>query len=103
MGINDTTSMQLAKTKFESAAQSKADVICTACPCCYLQFERTGEALAKEPQSDSNMLALAFVQLLGLALGIDGDALGVDKVKFSELLSRSQAREGEAAPLRSVA
>ena len=104
IGINDTTAMQLAKNKFESAVQAKADVICTACPYCYLQFDRARDALAPESRSELDIPSLSFVQLLGLALGIDGGTLGIDGVKLPvDLLSRSQAPEGEASTLKSVA
>jgi len=104
IGINDATAMQLAKNKFESAVQAKADVMCTACPFCYLQFERSRDALASESRGDLSIPSLSFVQLLGLALGIDGSALGVHGFKLPpDLLSRTQASEGEASSLRSVA
>ena len=110
IGINDTTSLQLAKKKLESARQAKADLICTACPCCYLQFERTRETFTFEYESahrvvlprfkfertrmaltfdsvaDFNVPSLAYVQLIGLALGLDETALGVGGIKFAPAL-----------------
>ena len=110
IGINDTTSLLLAKKKLESAIQAKADLICTACPCCYLQFERTRKtftfeyesahrvvlprfkfertrmALSFESVSDFNIPSLAYVQLIGLALGLDEGALGVGGIKFDPAL-----------------
>ncbi len=78
MGVNDATSMQLAKNKLESAKQAKADLICTACPFCYLQFQKTGDALSRESGNGFNVPVLSFVQFLGLALGIDKEILGID-------------------------
>lgn len=78
MGVNDITSMQLAKNKLESAKQAKADVICTACPFCYLQFERTRDILSRESGNGFNVPSLSLVQLLGLALGLDKGTLGIN-------------------------
>ncbi len=110
IGINDTISQLLAKKKLESARQAKADLICTACPCCYLQFERTRESLTFEYESvhqvvlprfkfertkmalsfdsvmDFDVPSLAYVQLIGMALGLDEDALGIGAIKFTTAL-----------------
>jgi len=77
IGINDATAMNLAKNKLESAMQAKADILCTACPCCYLQFKRARGTLAIETGSEEYISVLAFVQLLGLALGVDRNVLGL--------------------------
>jgi len=76
-GINDTTSLELAKKKLGSAKQAKADLICTACPYCHLQFERTRKILPFESVSDFDLPSVTYVQLIGMALGLDEKQLGI--------------------------
>jgi heterodisulfide reductase subunit B len=124
IGINDATSVHLAKKKLVSARQAKADLICTACPCCYLQFERTRESLIFEYETaqgvvvprfkfdrakmaltfesvvDFNVPSLAYVQVIGLALGLDETALGVGGIKLTHGLP--PCHEGGGMRLRAV-
>jgi len=98
MGINDTTSVRLAENKLEKARQAKADLICTACPFCYLQFERTREILARESVVELNLPSLTYVQFLGLALGLDRSSVGVSEIDLALPLQKLdeclQARKG---------
>lgn len=81
IGTNDTTSLELAKKKLGSAKQAKADLICTACPCCHLQFERTAKILPFESASDFDIPSVTYVQLIGMALGLEESALGVSGIQ----------------------
>ncbi len=78
-GIDDRLSMDLAEKKLTDARRSGADYMCTACPYCQLQFGRTQEMLVSERNGVQPLPAILFTQLLGLCLGLDLQALGLEK------------------------
>jgi heterodisulfide reductase subunit B len=88
IGVNDATAMQLAKNKFDSAREAKADLMVTACPFCYLQFGRSRDALSLEPGADYIVPSVTIVQLLGLALGLGEDTLGIKGANLPARLMR---------------
>lgn len=76
-GIDDKLSLDLAETKITDARQSGADYMCTACPYCQLQFDRTQKMLVSEREEVQPLSAILFTQLLGVCLGLDDQALGL--------------------------
>jgi heterodisulfide reductase subunit B len=78
-GINDDLSMDLTEKKLLSANESGASLMCTACPYCQIQFD-TVQRMIKEARSTDNPLIapILYPQLLGLSLGIEAKALGLD-------------------------
>jgi len=78
-GINDDLSMDLTEKKLLSANESGAALMCTACPYCQIQFD-TVQRMIKETRSTENHLIapILYPQLLGLSLGIEAKALGLD-------------------------
>ncbi len=89
-GVNDALSLELTVRKVASAKEGGADLLCVVCPYCWLQLDRAQQALADDP------LPLILVhQLLGLSLGIDAAALGLDPDRLPGVLAR--ATSGSAA------
>lgn len=78
-GIDDKLSMDLAETKITDARSSGADYMCTACPYCQLQFDRTQKMLVSERNEVQPLSAILFTQLLGVCLGLDDQALGLNQ------------------------
>lgn len=60
-----------------SAAQD-ADVIATVCPMCQINLEGFQQKIAKRTGQEITVTVLYLPQLLGLALGIDTHALGLE-------------------------
>ena len=77
LGVNDKLSMELTKKKLANGRQSGAHFLCVACPYCQLQFDSVQSLLTSNYGCDQALPSLVFPQLLGLAMGIEEDALGM--------------------------
>ena len=78
MGINDTLSMDLAEKKLSDCKTAGADYLCVACPYCQMQFDNVQGIMSSERKTNYGMSSIVFPQLLGIALGIDGESLGIN-------------------------
>jgi heterodisulfide reductase subunit B len=82
LGVDDALSATFADGKASSAREAGAQCVCVSCPFCHLQFDRVRHRhLAGRPDAEG-VPAILFTQLLGLALGIDESALGLDRNKI---------------------
>ena len=63
--------------KYETAKQEGADIICTACNYCHMQFEH-GRDLILKSGSTNPIPAILLTQLLGRAMGLEKDLTGVE-------------------------
>jgi len=82
MGIRENVTWAVGLEKVETV-KKYADIMVTACPFCYLTYERC-QLMAEE---SPNVPVVHYPQLLGLALGIDYGELGLEmnKIDASEL------------------
>jgi heterodisulfide reductase subunit B2 len=80
-------SLELATKKINGAKESGADVLCVACTHCQIQFDRVGETMEKEAGQDQGVPSILYPQLLGLSIGLDGEALGLNQ-KIRDTLSK---------------
>ena len=77
LGINDDLSMNLTKRKLTDGKKAGADYLCTACPWCHLQFDSVQKMMLEQRRLNNHLPAILFPQLLGLAMGIDKETLGI--------------------------
>lgn len=70
-GFNDELSQGLLEEKFSGAMEAGAELIVPICAYCYLQLD--------QKQKPNTMPVLLIPQLLGLCLGLDAEALGIEK------------------------
>ncbi|MDL2122337.1 MAG: CoB--CoM heterodisulfide reductase iron-sulfur subunit B family protein [Deltaproteobacteria bacterium] len=77
LGINDDLSMNLTEKKLTNGKRSGADYLCTACPWCHLQFDSVQKMMIDQQRLNNHLPAILFPQLLGLAMGIDKQTLGI--------------------------
>lgn len=77
MGIREAVTWSVGLEKVETVKKF-ADILITACPFCYLTYERCQLIQENSP----NVPIVHYPQLLGLALGIDYDDLGFDSNKI---------------------
>lgn len=68
LGIQDSLSMDLTQRKMNDAIRAGANFLCMACPFCQMQFSRI-----------DSVPGIIYPQLLGLAMGLEKDALGFNK------------------------
>ncbi len=83
MGVREDITWSVGLEKVETI-KKYADVMVTACPFCYLTYERC-QLMAEE---SPDVPIVHYPQLLGLALGLDYDELGFDgnKIDASRIL-----------------
>jgi len=79
MGINDNLSKELMIKKVEDARKSGANYLCTSCPYCHMQFDPIQKQHIEENGNLEPLASILYPQLLGLAMGIDGKKLGIEK------------------------
>jgi heterodisulfide reductase subunit B len=79
LGVNDRLSMDLTEKKIADGKRAGADYLCVACPYCQMQFGRVQQMMASMRNMDHSLLSILYPQLLGLAMGIGGKELGMDR------------------------
>jgi heterodisulfide reductase subunit B len=79
-GSNVPVSVDIAKEKLDHIIESGADCIVNVCSFCHLQFESSQAQLNKElGEQKYKIPVIYYTQLLGLALGLDPEDLGLGK------------------------
>ena len=73
---NSTLARSFILNKYETAEQEGADIICTACNYCHMQYEYGRDLILKSGSTDP-MPAILLTQLLGRAMGLEKDWTGV--------------------------
>ena len=90
MGIRENITWQVGLDKVKTIMKY-GDAMVTACPFCYLTFER-GQLLSEDPP---NLPVLHITQLLGLALGLNEEELGLkhNKIDSGPVLQKLEEKE----------
>ena len=83
MGVREKVTWSVGLEKVETV-KKYANIMVTACPFCYLTYERCQLMSEASP----NVPVVHFPQLLGLALGLEYDDLGFDKNRIDASLLR---------------
>ena len=78
MGVNDTLSMDLAEKKLADCKGAGADYLCVACAYCQMQFDEVQQIILSERKMNYRIPSIVFPQLLGFAMGIPGESLGIN-------------------------
>jgi heterodisulfide reductase subunit B len=71
------TALDMTREKLENAQEAGADCIVTPCAFCHLQLDRGQIEIRDRTGTSFNMPILHYVQLLGLALGLKPEELGL--------------------------
>jgi heterodisulfide reductase subunit B len=78
LAVNEKVALELTKQKLLSAKKAGAHCIVTTCPFCGIQFDLF-QLKVEEVIKESIELPMLFLpQLIGLSLGIESQALGLD-------------------------
>ncbi|MBL7202277.1 MAG: CoB--CoM heterodisulfide reductase iron-sulfur subunit B family protein [Anaerolineae bacterium] len=75
--------VKLCHDIFEMAVANGADCLMVACPLCQANLDMRQAQVNKRYKTDFALPVFYFTQLIGLALGIDGKTLGLDKLLVS--------------------
>ena len=77
--LNKTTSLRQAGRHLADAINAGADCLVTPCPLCHLNLDLQQPEAVKYVERDLDVPVLHLPQLLGLALGLEPEELGMDK------------------------
>jgi heterodisulfide reductase subunit B len=79
----ENAALKLSAEILQSAANSGADCIATTCPLCQMNLESYQKKINKTFGTSFRMPILFFTQILGVALGLTGKELGIEKNFFT--------------------
>lgn len=98
---DEETAQAMARRKLRDVTAEGADAICLACPACFMQFDTTQFVLQRKGE-DVHVPVLYYTELLGLALGLEPDELGLSshRVDVGPFLDHWQAREAAIGRVR---
>ena len=76
--IDRSLSLSIAGMKLRSAKDAEADCIVTVCPSCQFQFDILQSEISKLTGEQYSMPVLLYPQLLGLAMGLGPEDVGLN-------------------------
>jgi CoB--CoM heterodisulfide reductase subunit B len=95
---DEDTAQAMARRKLRDATAAGADAICLACPACFMQYDTTQLVLQRKGE-ELHVPVLYYTELLGLALGLAADDLGLSahRIDVAPFVERwKDAREAVA-------
>ncbi len=88
LAVREDLAYRIALDKIRSAREAGAEAIVTVCPFCYLHLENT--QIMKELPEEEQLPVVHYPQLLGLAMGMEPDDVGLyeNKLDVDRLLEK---------------
>jgi heterodisulfide reductase subunit B len=78
LGTHDELSLDFTQKKLTDAKGAGAHYIATGCTFCQVQFDTVQKMMESDRGSNHHLPSILYPQLLGLCLGINKEALGLD-------------------------
>jgi len=96
LAIDEQVALAMAHNKLEHVRAHQADAMILLCPFCNIMYESNQRKIEKVYGTEYKLPILFYPQLLGLAMGMEPDELGMkmNRVKPSELLKKINRRAG---------
>jgi heterodisulfide reductase subunit B len=79
LGTNDALSLDFAEKKLADAKRAGAHYLTTGCTFCQVQFDTVQRMMGTEMGTHHHVPSILYPQLLGLCMGINNGALGLDR------------------------
>lgn len=79
---DEETSQAMARLKLRDVTEQKADCICLACPSCMMQYDGA-QLLLQRRGEELRVPIFYYTELLGLAMGLGPDELGISSHRVS--------------------
>lgn len=94
LAIDEQVALAMAHGKLDHLRAQQADAMILICPFCNIMYEGNQRKIEKTFQTEFKLPVLYYPQLLGLALGLEPDELGMkmNRVKTTELLKKINRR-----------
>lgn len=92
-GVDRDASLRIAGEKLRSIKSSEADMIITFCGFCTLMFDRNQPIIEKFLSEEYNIPVLLYPQLLGLAMGLKPEEVGIDENRVKPKIVFEQLKE----------
>jgi heterodisulfide reductase subunit B len=94
LAIDEQIALAMAQRKLEHVRTQQADAMVLICPFCSIMYESNQRKIEKVFGTEYKLPVLFYPQLLGLALGLEPDELGLkmNRVKTTELVKKIQRR-----------
>ncbi len=86
--VDEKVALSVAKGKLDAISDAGEDALCLVCPFCFVMYDSNQKSIESEYGTNYQLPVLYFTQLLGLAMGYDRKALGLNMnvVKTKEFL-----------------
>jgi len=93
--VDENVALSVTKEKLDNIAGTDANAMCLVCPFCSVMYDSNQKSIESEYDTTYNLPVLYLTQILGLAMGFDRKALGLNMnvVKTKKLLSRYFSKE----------
>ena len=90
LAIDEQVALAMAHKKLDHLRAQQADAMILICPFCNVMYEGNQRKIEKTYQTEYKLPILYYPQLLGLALGLEPDQLGMkmNRVKTTELVKK---------------
>jgi len=94
LAIDEKIALAMAHKKLEHIRAQQADAMILICPFCNVMYEGNQRKIEKTYQTEYKLPVLYYPQLLGLALGLEPDEIGLkmNRVKTTELVKKINRR-----------
>ena len=88
LAVREELAYRIASDKLKAMREAGAEALITVCPFCYLHFENTQVML--EVPEEEQVPVIHYPQLLGLAMGLEPDDVGLyeNKIDASRVLEK---------------
>jgi heterodisulfide reductase subunit B len=86
LGIDEMTALKMAREKFRNLKETNADALTLVCPFCAVMYDAGQKTIEVKLQEKFTLPVLYYPQVLGLAMGMDDRALGIQ-------LNRTKAKD----------
>ena len=94
LAFDEGVALSMARSKLDHVRSRQADAIVLACPFCNIMYEANQKKIEKIAQTEYKLPILFYPQVLGLAMGMEPEELGIkmNRIKATELLKKVTRR-----------
>jgi len=87
--VDEKSAMLVTKGKLDNLKEAGADALCLVCPFCSVMYDGNQKSIEAEHETEYQIPVLYLTQVLGMAMGFDRKALGLNMnvVKTKNLLA----------------